>query len=105
MAKASEHAGILDVCLPYLSSDALKAPRFPQGRASNLRKVKRSQFAAYADRLVRASPADSTHLIALNNFLTTNPLTWIEMLARHRIFPHTSGAEYGDVSGRYHVVG
>ncbi|KAL4746267.1 hypothetical protein BDW72DRAFT_38529 [Aspergillus terricola var. indicus] len=86
MIKAAEHARITDVCLAYLSSDALKSPHFRQGRPSSVQKVKRSPFAAYAtvhfsDHLVRASSTNPTHLVAINKFLTTNALAWIETVA------------------------
>ena len=86
MIKAEEHARISDVCLDYLSSEEMRSPRFRRGTNSRSNKNRRSPFAAYAivyfsDHIARASSSDAPRLAALNSFLISNSLAWIEAVA------------------------
>ena len=80
-----EHLSIGRVCLNYLRGPELKVARYRRG-ASNSRTVKRSAFADYAvqhfsDHVARSQSDDATILSDIQAFLTSNSLTWIEIVA------------------------
>lgn len=96
--RAHEHGRIAEICLDALCSDIMKTVRY---RRSNMaaRERKRPHFTNYAisyfsGHLARSSSSDDRHLIALNKFLLTNSLTWIELIAsRHDLSPLTETAK------------
>jgi WD40 repeat protein len=85
VVRIKEHSRIARVCLDYLSGPEMKPPRYRRGRIL-ARQNKRSVFADYAianfaEHVARATSAEDAHLIALQSFLQTNVLTWIEVVA------------------------
>ena len=96
--RAQEHGRIAEICLNALCSDVMKTVRY---RRSNMaaRETKRPHFMNYAisyfsGHLTRSSSSDDRHLIALNKFLLTNSLTWIELIAsQHDLGPLTETAK------------
>jgi hypothetical protein len=74
-------------CLKYLSGEEMRPPR--SRAVLEVKRGARIPFAGYAclyfsDHLVLASCADDTLLFALEKFLKSNVLTWIEYLARSK---------------------
>jgi WD40 repeat protein len=96
--RAIEHGRVAEICLDFLRSDVMKTVRY---RRSNMtaRVTKRPHFTGYAvsyfsGHLARSTSSDDRHLIALNEFLLTNSLTWIELIAaQHELAPLTETAK------------
>lgn len=85
IVRVKEHSRLAKLCLDYLSGPEMKSPRYRRGRIP-ARQSKRSVFADYAvanfaEHIAKATSAEDAHLIALNSFLQTNVLTWIEVVA------------------------
>ena len=80
-----DHLHISNVCIEYLSGPEFQTPRYRRSSLSG-RAVKRSAFATYAithfsDHVVRSFAEDEALLKAMQRFLNTNSLTWIEVVA------------------------
>lgn len=83
--RSRDHLNISRVCLGYLRGSELKVAGHRRGNSSS-RTVKRSAFAAYAvqhfsDHIARSQPDDATILNDICAFLSSNSLTWIEIVA------------------------
>ena len=83
--RSRDHLNIGRVCLDYLRGPELKVARFRRG-ASLARTVKRSAFAGYAtqhftDHIARSPCDDATILSNIRDFLSSNSLAWIEIVA------------------------
>lgn len=81
-----EHHRLSEVCLQYLRSEEMTTSRYRRGSAT-FRSTNKSAFADYAIahfsyHLARSTSSDDHQLVALNSFLQTNSLTWIELIAR-----------------------
>ncbi len=84
IVRSRDHLSISRVCLDYLRGSELKVPRYRRGSTS--RTVKRSAFAQYAvqhfsDHIAKAQTDDAAILSDIHAFLSTNSLTWIEIVA------------------------
>lgn len=82
--RSRDHLSISQVCLDYLQGSELKVPRYRRGSTSRM--VKRSAFAQYAvqhfsDHIAKAKTDDTAILGQIQAFLSTNSLTWIEIVA------------------------
>ncbi|KAI9848521.1 MAG: hypothetical protein M1837_007190 [Sclerophora amabilis] len=85
MLRPREHSRLAEICLTYLCSNEMKTP-WHRRHSLSLRSTKRSAFADYAtshfsEHIVRSSLAEDKLMIALDSFLQTNSLTWIEVVA------------------------
>lgn len=85
ISRVKEHSRLAKVCLSYLSGPEMKPPKFRPGRVVS-RHATRSAFAEYAianfaEHIARATSEEDAHLLALNAFLQTHVLTWIEAIA------------------------
>ena len=96
--RPKEHARIAEICLKYLCSDEMKTPRYRRA-GNSVRQRKRSAFAEYSttyfsEHFVRTSSAEDAQLAALNSFLQSNTLTWIEVVATSGdLYPITQTAK------------
>ena len=87
-SRAEGHGRLADVCLKYLNGEELKAPRNPKlMQIARAKAAQRSPFADYAccffsEHLRRSPSTEDSRLLALDGFLKTNVLSWIEHLAR-----------------------
>lgn len=84
IVRSRDHLSISRVCLDYLRGSELKVPRYRRG--STFRTVKRSAFAQYAvqhfsDHIAKAQSDDVAILSEIQAFLSSNSLTWIEIVA------------------------
>jgi WD40 repeat protein len=79
------HLRLAETCLTYLGGEELRPPRNRLLQRS-MRALQRSKFAdyaavAFAEHLSGASSADDKLLVKLTQFLNTNILSWIELIA------------------------
>lgn len=84
IVRSRDHLSISQVCLDYLQGSELKVPRYRRGSTSRM--VKRSAFAQYAvqhfsDHIAKAQTDNSDILSQIQAFLSSNSLTWIEIVA------------------------
>lgn len=84
IVRSRDHLSISKVCLDYLQGSELKVPRYRRGSTSRM--VKRSAFAQYAvqhfsDHIAKAKTDDTAILGQIQSFLSSNSLTWIEIVA------------------------
>lgn len=84
--RSQAHSRIAQVCLRYLSGEEMRTPRHRHGSLTAARQHKRSVFADYAakhfsDHIIKCSASMDLHLCALDTFLQSNSLTWIEVVA------------------------
>jgi WD40 repeat protein len=81
------HLRLGEVCLQYLCSDELKAPRARRTRKRQAREAQRSPFIAYAcpafaEHLRQATSHTAALSVLLNKFLQGSITSWIEFIAR-----------------------
>ena len=85
--KSVGHRRLFESCLKYLTSDVMRPPRnYPLTKLTT-RFSKRSVFGDYAclsfhEHLRRVHSAEESILILLDEFLTTNVVSWIEYVAK-----------------------
>ena len=85
IVRIKEHSRLAKLCLDFLSGPEMKPPRYRRGNVTG-RSSKRPAFADYAvanfaEHIAKATSAEDAHLFALNSFLQTNVLTWIQVVA------------------------
>lgn len=85
IVRSRDHLNISRVCLDYLRGSELKMAAYRRG-SSISRSVKRSAFAAYAvqhfsDHVAKSHSDDAKLLSDIHIFLSSNSLTWIEIVA------------------------
>ena len=79
------HLQIATVCMKYLDSNEMKAPRHRRAGALS-KQQQRSPFNEYAirhfsDHAARAAPTTDELLMALDKFLKSTLMTWLELVA------------------------
>ena len=86
--RSRDHLDIARICLNYLRGSELKVARYRRGTSStrSTRTGKRSSFAEYAvqhfsDHIAKAQSNDMDILSDIQAFLSSNSLTWIEIVA------------------------
>ncbi|KAM5349228.1 hypothetical protein ACJ41O_005735 [Fusarium nematophilum] len=87
--KTRAHTRMAQVCLAYLVGDEMKPPRNSQRRSPASLPPRRLDFATYAStaysyHLSRADPAETETFKLIEQFLKSNVLAWIEMIAESR---------------------
>ena len=89
------HSRIAEICLKYLCSSEMKRPRTCRGGPASCTTT-RSALSAYAatffsEHLVKSFVSPDGLLVALELFLRSNVLTWIELLALRKDLITVSG--------------
>ncbi|KAJ9483956.1 hypothetical protein VN97_g9443 [Penicillium thymicola] len=95
--KTQAHTRMAQVCLNYLVGEEMKPPRNSRHRYSTNLPSRRLDFAAYAYtaysyHLSRADPSVTWTFQLVVQFLKSNVLTWIEMIASSRNLNHLISA-------------
>jgi WD40 repeat protein/nucleoside-triphosphatase THEP1 len=87
--RSKAHQQLTEACMRYLTSDEMKRPRSVRRMDVSSSKKKQAPFSAYACsnfsyHLLQADRSSTATIEALNDFLSANVLTWIEVVARTR---------------------
>jgi len=85
--KAAGHGRLLEICLKYMSGEAMRPPRNYKLTKLAARSSKTSLLHDYAcvafnEHLRRVHSAENNYLILVDGFLTSNVLSWIDYLAK-----------------------
>jgi WD40 repeat protein len=91
--ETNAHTRMAQVCLKYLAGDEMKPPRNSRRGSSAKLPATRSEFAAYAYtaysyHLSKADPRAAETFQLIMQFLRSNVLAWIEMVAESRNLTH-----------------
>lgn len=82
-----QQAHIAEICLSYLVGDDMKPRRFRRANShAHKKETKRSPFSSYAmvyfsDHIVNSPSSRIEPLVALNKFMMSNAMAWIEAVA------------------------
>ena len=84
--KSDAHTRIARTCLTYLTGEEMRPPRTRRRSSATSNMVKRSAFSVYAcesfsEHLVQSNPSANDVLALLDQFLKSNVLSWIQVIA------------------------